>query len=484
MGACVGLVALLVFLPLLSTSSVSARQQLANIANAPSSFPTSAPGRRQLADLPAVDPQLERRPARAAAVDLPGLVRPAAAAVAALGGAPEPGGVAHQPGRLGGAYLLATLGPSNFWLFRWPVRLIEYLYLAAAVLFAVALSPVWPPTRCVRPGQGAIVVLGGYPPGPCSGLYRVHAAGWWGCGARGARGPRRAPPGHAALGVVVVWARRASSPCRRRLPARARGAAPHYPPTTSPTWRGHGWLRGTVLQLATIAGVTTDQMRPGSSCSATCPGHGHREHRCLQRHRLPRVQRGLCIDYRGATAGGLRPAWTLPGRACRCRWWSPARLHAGDPAVPAARRRARPRRGLAVGPDAGAHRVGGSSPSTATGGSPGPPGVRCSRHGVSAPGIGTAATAWRCCSRGWPGRATPRRRRPRGRGRGRPAGLVAVDLPAGSGTLELRQRRRGCGWGCSRRRGGAVAIVQSGVAVAETQVTGKWWHRQEVVAAA
>ena len=33
MGACVGVVALLVFLPLLGTSDVSARQQLANIAN-------------------------------------------------------------------------------------------------------------------------------------------------------------------------------------------------------------------------------------------------------------------------------------------------------------------------------------------------------------------------------------------------------------------------------------------------------------------
>lgn len=37
--------------------------------------------------------------------------------------------------------LLMTIGPSEIWLFRWPIRLVEYLYVAAAVLFALLLTP-------------------------------------------------------------------------------------------------------------------------------------------------------------------------------------------------------------------------------------------------------------------------------------------------------------------------------------------------------
>lgn len=37
-------------------------------------------------------------------------------------------------------YLLLALGPSELWLFRWPLRLVEYLWLAVAVGLAVTLS--------------------------------------------------------------------------------------------------------------------------------------------------------------------------------------------------------------------------------------------------------------------------------------------------------------------------------------------------------
>ncbi|KRC54829.1 MULTISPECIES: hypothetical protein [unclassified Nocardioides] len=43
-------------------------------------------------------------------------------------------------GVIGLVYLAATLGPSNLWLFRWPLRLIEYSYLALGVALAVVLS--------------------------------------------------------------------------------------------------------------------------------------------------------------------------------------------------------------------------------------------------------------------------------------------------------------------------------------------------------
>lgn len=37
-------------------------------------------------------------------------------------------------------YLALTLGPSKLWLFRWPLRVIEYFYLGVMVVFAVLLS--------------------------------------------------------------------------------------------------------------------------------------------------------------------------------------------------------------------------------------------------------------------------------------------------------------------------------------------------------
>lgn len=37
-------------------------------------------------------------------------------------------------------YLALTLGPSKLWLFRWPIRVIEYFYLGVMVVFAVLLS--------------------------------------------------------------------------------------------------------------------------------------------------------------------------------------------------------------------------------------------------------------------------------------------------------------------------------------------------------
>lgn len=40
----------------------------------------------------------------------------------------------------GGAYLLLTLGPSQVWMFRWPMRLIDFVWIAVALLFVIAAS--------------------------------------------------------------------------------------------------------------------------------------------------------------------------------------------------------------------------------------------------------------------------------------------------------------------------------------------------------
>ncbi|WP_114422223.1 hypothetical protein [Nocardioides houyundeii] len=43
-------------------------------------------------------------------------------------------------GLVAGLYLAMALGPSKLWLFRWPLRVVEYFYLAVLVALAVAMS--------------------------------------------------------------------------------------------------------------------------------------------------------------------------------------------------------------------------------------------------------------------------------------------------------------------------------------------------------
>lgn len=65
---------------------------------------------------------------------------------------------------VGGVYLFLAIGPSNVWLWRWPLRLLTMLFLAAAVLWAVVLSTGLRTDRFrVRAAvSGGILLLGGY----------------------------------------------------------------------------------------------------------------------------------------------------------------------------------------------------------------------------------------------------------------------------------------------------------------------------------
>lgn len=61
-------------------------------------------------------------------------------------------------------YLLVALGPSEVWMFRWPLRVVHYGYLAAAVLLAVVLTAGlrldrW---RARAAGTGTFLLLGLY----------------------------------------------------------------------------------------------------------------------------------------------------------------------------------------------------------------------------------------------------------------------------------------------------------------------------------
>jgi hypothetical protein len=61
-------------------------------------------------------------------------------------------------------YLAMTLGPSKLWLFRWPLRVIEYFYLGVMVVFAVLLSQGLARST-MRPrlvGTGLVVVALGW----------------------------------------------------------------------------------------------------------------------------------------------------------------------------------------------------------------------------------------------------------------------------------------------------------------------------------
>ncbi|MFD0630951.1 hypothetical protein ACFQ9X_04100 [Catenulispora yoronensis] len=61
-------------------------------------------------------------------------------------------------------YTAATVGPSQIWLFRWPLRLIEYVYLGLSIAIAVALSaaPRLDQARRRAAATGVIIAVGGY----------------------------------------------------------------------------------------------------------------------------------------------------------------------------------------------------------------------------------------------------------------------------------------------------------------------------------
>lgn len=65
---------------------------------------------------------------------------------------------------LGVAYLGLTLAPSNLWMFRWPARLIEYLFLAVILVVALLLSAGLRTDNAVRRGLGSagLILLSTY----------------------------------------------------------------------------------------------------------------------------------------------------------------------------------------------------------------------------------------------------------------------------------------------------------------------------------
>ena len=162
-GVCSALVLPLVYLPLLGTSSLTVRSLGALIANTGKMQPTS--GDLLQLSLPSSVPPIDAivGPMAVPATYLAWFVLPLLPWLrwGALRGRTRS---LAGPLVVGVIYLALTLAPSKLWLFRWPLRVSEYLYLAVAVLFAILLSEglatTWARRRLVA--SAALVVTPAY----------------------------------------------------------------------------------------------------------------------------------------------------------------------------------------------------------------------------------------------------------------------------------------------------------------------------------
>jgi hypothetical protein len=206
------------------------------------------------------------------------------------------------------AFLAMTVGPSNVWLFRWPIRLIEYFYLGGAVLLALALTPGMARDH-VRHRTWAtvgLVAAEAYLSGAVRpDLYRMHllagagvlalvlAAAWafrrWGA---------RAAAGLLLLGTVVVLVYQTS-----HLPVGVGGPTDRAgtPVSIAQVRKATAAYRGTVLQLATEASLGA---APSSRTGELLFGNeslmsGHESIVRYSGMSFQSFSEALCIDYRG-----------------------------------------------------------------------------------------------------------------------------------------------------------------------------------------
>ncbi|HVW42917.1 MAG TPA: hypothetical protein VHC18_16350 [Amycolatopsis sp.] len=167
-----------------------------------------------------------------------------------------------------GIYFLLVLGPSNLWLFRWPLRLVEHLYLGLAILFAVLLSSglARDRLRLRALGSAVLVAVAGYLSWALNPeLYRKHVlftvivlalvAGallaWRRYGAR---------PFAAVLvaGTVGIMALQVT-----RIPAVNNSVIAGAPLSVEQVQQNNAFVRGTVLQLAAQVPVRAEDYWDG-----------------------------------------------------------------------------------------------------------------------------------------------------------------------------------------------------------------------------
>lgn len=321
MGACVGAIAPMVFLPLLGASEVTTRQSLAAIAN--DTFLVPDLGDLAAGSSPTYLPSISNWKGPLDSVPstyLAWFVLPLLPWLRWSGRRRIPGGVGLLV--VGSFYSIAALAPSNLWLFRWPFRLVEYLYVVVAVVFAVLLSRGLAPMTRRRVGATvAIVAFGAYSAWavrPDLGLEHLIGLLVVGAGVAAAVAVGRRA-GVAALAVVAVVGTAAVSMVQfSAFPSVAQPIAVDDEPRPDPLpdggspvfsvadmRRGAAEYRGVVLQLADRLSVTTEDSRegrllfgnlarvadPGAVTSYTGMG-------------FDSFADELCMDYRGAVCSG------------------------------------------------------------------------------------------------------------------------------------------------------------------------------------
>lgn len=317
-GLCVGATAVLVFLPLMGTLSVTNRLTLAMLSNdgflvphlsdvAASSSPTYLPPILNWGGA-----LFERLPSTYFlwfAIPLLPWLRWSR--------------LRRTGGRLTSLWVLTavfgalTFGPSNVWLFRWPIRLIEYFYLCLAILLAIALSSGLARDHVRRRSliTAALVVGGGYLSWAVRpDIYRMHvvagvgvlvlvlAATWmfrrWGMLAAGAV---------LVVGTLLVVTYQTS---HLPLPSGGNGDVPGTPFDVAQVEQASSAYEGTVLQLADQATLGKGTSRQTSELlfgnESLMSGH-----ESVVRYSgigFQKFSNALCMDYKGQVCPGAYDA--------------------------------------------------------------------------------------------------------------------------------------------------------------------------------
>jgi hypothetical protein len=158
-GVCSALILPLVYLPLLGTSSLTVRSLGALIANTGKLQPTS--GDLLQLSMPSSVPSVIAivGPMAVPATYLAWFVLPLLPWLRWASLRDRTRSLAG-PIVVGVIYLALTLAPSKLWMFRWPLRVSEYLYLAVALLFAVLVSEGLAATHARRRLVASAVLIG------------------------------------------------------------------------------------------------------------------------------------------------------------------------------------------------------------------------------------------------------------------------------------------------------------------------------------
>jgi len=216
-----------------------------------------------------------------------------------------------------------SVGPSNVWLFRWPIRVIEYCYLGLAVLLALALSHGLARDHVRRRSiaTAGVVAFGAYLSWAVRpdlyGLHVVAGAGalvlvlgavWafrrYGAGATAAV---------LAIGTaVVVTYQTGHLPLRGSAPA----DVPGTPTSIDQVEAASSSYRGTVLQLASQAGLGAGSSRQTGELlfgNETLMS-GHESVVRYSGMSFEAFSEALCMDYRGIVCpDAFRRVWLPVG---------------------------------------------------------------------------------------------------------------------------------------------------------------------------